>query len=89
MASAPAPQLAATPEALGLQLALNAVGGSQSELARICGCTPAAVWQMVNKKAPALSVPYVLKVETALHIPRHILRPDIYPAPAVAALAEG
>lgn len=63
----------------GLSLALKAVGENQSELARICGCTQGAVWQMKNKAEPALSVQYVLKVERALGIPRTRLRPDIYP----------
>lgn len=69
--------------AKGLSLALAAVDNNQSELARICGCTQGAVWQMINKPTPALSVKYVLKVEAALHIPRHVLRPDFYPPPQV------
>lgn len=72
-------------EAIGLQLALQAVDGNQTKLAEVCGCTQGAVWQMINKAKPRLSVQYVLKVEAALHIPRHLLRPDIYPAPALAA----
>lgn len=65
-----------------LRDALNAVEGNQSKLARICGCTQGAVWQMLNKPQPMLSVQYVLKVEAALGIPRHHLRPDVYPDPA-------
>ena len=67
-----------------LKAALTAAG-SQSALARICGCTQGAVWQMLNRPAPRLSVDYVLKVEAALAIPRHMLRPDIYPLAAKAA----
>ncbi len=74
-----------SPEALGLELALRAVGRNQSKLAAICGCTQGAIWQMINKPNPALSVRYVLRVEAALGIPRHILRPDFYPAPTPAA----
>lgn len=61
--------------------ALALVDDNQSELARICGCTQGAIWQMLNKPRPQLSIPYVLKVEQALGIPRHRLRPDIYPRP--------
>lgn len=64
-----------------LQLALQAAGGNQSELARVCGCSQGAVWQMLNKPRPRLSHPFVLKVEAAYGIPRYLLRPDIYPAP--------
>jgi len=83
----------ATPEAVGLHLALSAVNYSQTELAKICGCTQGAVWQMMNKAEPRLSVQYVLKVEAALLIPRWLLRPDYYPsprsdAPVVSASAE-
>lgn len=71
--------------AAGLAEALAAVDKNQSELARICGCTQGAIWQMLNKPEPRLSVPYVLKVEAALGIPRHRLRPDIYPEPQASA----
>lgn len=64
--------------AASLRAALTAAGG-QSKLAEVCGCTQGAIWQMLNKPRPRLSVQYVLKVEDALGIPRHMLRPDIYP----------
>ena len=57
------------------------MAGSQSGLARVCGCTQGAIWQMLQRPSPQLSTPYVLKVEAAYGIPRHLLRPDIYPAP--------
>lgn len=72
--------------AASLKAALNAAG-SQTALARICGCTQGAVWQMLNKEVPRLSIPYVLKVEAALGIPRHMLRPDIYPIAQVVERA--
>lgn len=62
-------------------LALAAVNNSQSALARVCGCTQGAIWQMLNRKHPRLSHRYVLKVEAATGVPRHLLRPDIYPSP--------
>lgn len=70
--------------AQALTEALAAVDNNQSELARICGCTQGAVWQMLNRPTPRLSIPYVLRVESALGISRHRLRPDIYPLSTAA-----
>jgi DNA-binding transcriptional regulator YdaS (Cro superfamily) len=53
--------------------------GGQGKLARICGCTQGAIWQMLNKAEPKLSAEFVLKVEAATGVPRWELRPDIYP----------
>jgi DNA-binding transcriptional regulator YdaS (Cro superfamily) len=60
-----------------LMLAIDELG-SQSELARICGVSPTAVWKWVqsSKRIPA---DYVLRVEAATGVSRHWLRPDIYP----------
>ena len=54
------------------------VAGSQSALARICAVTQTAVWKWLqsSKRLPA---EYVLRVEAATGISRHLLRPDIYP----------
>lgn len=52
--------------------------GSQSDLARICGCTPGNINQLLLKKRP-LPSEYVLAVEAATGVSRHDLRPDIYP----------
>ncbi|WP_333839176.1 transcriptional regulator [Novosphingobium sp.] len=56
-----------------------AAAGSQSELARRCGVSTTAVWKWAqsSKRLPA---EHVLTVEAATGIPRHVLRPDIYPA---------
>jgi len=54
------------------------VAGSQSELARIVGCTPANVHQHLRARR-LLPARFVLAVEAALGIPRYELRPDIYP----------
>lgn len=55
------------------------IAGSQSELARICGVQQPTVWKWLqsSKRIPA---EHVLRVEAATRIPRHYLRPDIYPA---------
>jgi len=60
-----------------LQAAL-AAAGSQSELARICSVSQPAVWKWLqsSKRLPA---EYVLRVEAATGVSRHVLRPDIYP----------
>ena len=56
-----------------------AKAGGQTALAAVCGCTQGAIWQMINKAQPAMSVQYVLKVEAALGVSRQHLRPDVYP----------
>lgn len=73
--------------ATALREALAAAGDNQSRLAHVCGCTQGAIWQMLNKPKPRLSVQYVLKVEAEYDIPRHRLRPDVYPSPATSAAA--
>ncbi|WP_083836124.1 transcriptional regulator [Sphingomonas elodea] len=61
------------------------IAGSQSALARICGCTPGAIYQP-RKQGKPLSARFVLKVEAATGVSRHDLRPDFYPMPGEAAL---
>lgn len=53
--------------------------GSQAELARVTDVSTTAVWKWVqsSKRLPA---EFVLAVEAATGVPRHHLRPDIYPA---------
>jgi DNA-binding transcriptional regulator YdaS (Cro superfamily) len=51
---------------------------SQSRLAEICGCTQGNIWQL-KRNGSALPAHFVLSVEAELGIPRHELRPDIYP----------
>lgn len=59
----------------GLKRAKKAAGGG-SALARAVGVSPAAIsqWRWVP-------VMQVLTVERATGIPRHVLRPDVYPPP--------
>jgi DNA-binding transcriptional regulator YdaS (Cro superfamily) len=52
--------------------------GSQSALARICGCTVGNINQLLQKKSQ-LPGEYVLDVEAATGVSRHDLRPDLYP----------
>ena len=55
-----------------------AVAGSESALARLAGCTPGNINQLVRKRSQ-LPARYVLSVEMATGVSRHALRPDIYP----------
>jgi DNA-binding transcriptional regulator YdaS (Cro superfamily) len=62
------------------QALLQAVdaAGSLAALARLCGVSTTAVWKWVQS-AKRISPEYVLRVEDATGISRHLLRPDIYP----------
>ncbi|MDN7894521.1 YdaS family helix-turn-helix protein [Burkholderia cepacia] len=59
-----------------IQRAAQAAGG-QSALARKLGCTPQSVSKMcATGRVPAERV---LSIEAATGVPRHELRPDLYP----------
>ncbi|WP_248769095.1 YdaS family helix-turn-helix protein [Pseudomonas sp. MWU12-2345] len=59
--------------------AAKAAGG-QSALARAIGCTPQAIQRMcATGRVPAERV---IPIEKASGIPRHELRPDLYPLAA-------
>lgn len=59
-----------------IEIAVRATGG-QSELARRLGIKPQSVQGWVaSGRVPAARV---LDVERASGIPRHVIRPDIYP----------
>jgi len=64
--------------------------GSQAELSRLCEVSSTAVWKWLqsSKRLPA---EYVLRAEAATDVPRHLLRPDIYPLdmPPIPASAIG
>jgi hypothetical protein len=47
-------------------------------MARLCGVSQPSVWHWLNE-SKQLPAEYVLKVEAATNVPRHDLRPDIYP----------
>ena len=69
-----------------LQMALDSAG-SQTKFAMICGVRQPAVskWLQSGKRLPA---DYVLAVEAATHVSRHLLRPDLYPVPDGAGAPE-
>lgn len=60
-----------------LTLAVNRIG-SQAAMGRLCGVTQQAVWKWLDE-GMALPAEHVLKVEAATRVPRHDLRPDLYP----------
>lgn len=55
-----------------------AAAGSQSELARLIGCTPANIHQLLKARR-LLTARFVIPAETATGVSRHELRPDLYP----------
>ena len=58
-------------------LAVNRIGG-QSALGRLLSVTQSTVFHWVDKTG-LLPAEHVLKVEAATGVPRHDLRPDLYP----------
>lgn len=62
---------------IDLQTALSEPKGIRLKIAKQCGITHGAVWQW--KRVPAERV---IDVERVTGIPRHLLRPDIFPNPA-------
>ncbi|WP_369952175.1 transcriptional regulator [Ralstonia syzygii] len=65
-----------------IEKAVQAVG-SQSALARAVHVTPQAVQQWVE--AGRVSHKKVIEVERVSGVPRHELRPDIYPTDSTSA----
>jgi len=55
-----------------------ALAGSQSNFARICGVSQAAVWKWLHRSR-RMPAERVLAAEAATGVSRHELRPDIYP----------
>ena len=55
-----------------------AAAGSQSELARLIGCTPANIHQLLKARR-LLTARFVIPAEAATGVSRHDLRPDLYP----------
>lgn len=67
-----------------LESAIKAAGGTQADLAKVIGCTQQAVSKWATDGR--VSRFFVLQVEAATGVPRHRLRPDLYPvAPETAA----
>ena len=58
--------------------------GGQSKFARMVGCTPGNIWQLLQKGSP-LPGRYVLKAE-GTGISRYDLRPDLHPRDSSSVL---
>lgn len=56
--------------------------GSQEKLGLELGCSQTAVWKMLHSSR-RMSHQFVLIAERAFDVPRHVLRPDIYPHPVL------
>lgn len=69
-----------------IQAFKRAVGlaGSQTAFAKATGASQQLISYLLKRKRP-LSAKYVLKAEAAFGVPRHALRPDIYPTDPVSA----
>lgn len=60
-------------------IACRDAAGSDSQLARDLGISQPKVWRWVHQ-SKQLPSEYVLEAERLYGVPRHFLRPDIYPA---------
>ncbi|KFC08297.1 hypothetical protein GTGU_01494 [Trabulsiella guamensis ATCC 49490] len=60
-----------------LDLAINAVGGSQKTLAEKVGVTPQAI-NMLKKRGGRLPIAKRSQYEAATGLPREVLYPEIY-----------
>jgi DNA-binding transcriptional regulator YdaS (Cro superfamily) len=69
---------------LALAEAIDRAGGSQAALGKLIGVTQQTISNWLKSKTAA---EYVLAIERATGVPRHRLRPDIYPPPEEEAAA--
>ncbi len=65
-----------------------AAANGQLPLARAIGTSQSNVWQWLNRSPRGVPAEWVLRVEAATLIPRHILRPDLYPPPSLVVVPE-
>jgi DNA-binding transcriptional regulator YdaS (Cro superfamily) len=57
------------------------LSGGQSALAEAIGTSQSQVWYWLNRSRKGVSAEFVLKIEQATGVPRHEIRPDIFPLP--------
>lgn len=58
------------------------IAGSEAKLATLVGCSQAAINKA--KLAGRVSAEMAVKIEGAVGVERHALRPDLWPAPSLA-----
>lgn len=58
------------------------IAGGQKPLADRIGTTQSQVWYWLEKSKKGVPAEFCGPIEQATGVPRHELRPDIYPAPA-------
>lgn len=63
------------------------LAGGQKALADKIGTSQSQVWYWLAKSKKGAAPEYVLQIEHATGVPRHELRPDVYPAPETAGAA--
>lgn len=68
----------------GLERAI-AIAGSVSALARMIDVDHQLILYWRNRSKRGIAAEYVIMIERATGVPRHELRPDIYPAPVETA----
>ena len=61
------------------------IAKGQVGLANAIGTTQSNVWTWLNKSKRGVPAEWAGKIEEATGVPRHELRPDIFPAPAADA----
>ena len=67
------------PSLSGLEKAIL-IAGSQGALAQKLGVKQAHVWYWLHRSRKGTPAEHVLRIEQLTGIPRHELRPDLYPS---------
>lgn len=62
-----------------------AAAKGQLPLARAIGTSQSNVWEWLNRSKRGVPAEWVLRVEAATQVPRHLLRPDLYPPPSIVS----
>lgn len=58
------------------------LAGTQTALADMSGVTQACISKLFSGKSKRMDPDTAIKISAALNIPKHVLRPDIFDAPA-------